>query len=79
MISTIPFPSFKKSPWVQAHKKRVLVLIILTLASILWYEEIMIPIIISIYVFGSLLYFLFHRKDFKNVFEWKEDPHLDEH
>ncbi|MFZ4714015.1 MAG: CDP-diacylglycerol--serine O-phosphatidyltransferase [Bacteriovoracaceae bacterium] len=79
MISTIPFPSFKKSPWVQAHKKRVLVIIFLMTASIFWYEEIMIPIIISIYVISSLVYFLFHRKDFKNVFEWKEDPQMEEH
>lgn len=79
MISTIPFPSFKKSQWVKTHKKRVLVIIFLMVASIFWYEEIMIPIIISFYVLGSLIYFLLHRKDFKNVFEWKEDPHLEEH
>ncbi len=79
MISNIPFPSFKKSQWVKNHKKQVLMVIFIMIALLFIYEEIMIPITISIYVVGSLLYFLSHRKQFKDVFEWKnEDNSLEE-
>ncbi len=74
MISNIPFPSFKNSEWVRNHRKQVLMIIFIILASLFIYEEIMIPSIISFYVLASLIYFLTHRKKFAGIFQWKEEP-----
>jgi CDP-diacylglycerol--serine O-phosphatidyltransferase len=78
MISNIPFPSFKNSDWVKGHKKQVLMVIFLIIASLFIYEEVMIPIIITTYVVLSLMYFLTHRTKFVGMFEWKEDPETEE-
>lgn len=77
MISNIPFPSFKNSPWVKNHKKQVLMIIFLTFASLFIYEEIMIPVIITFYVIASLVYFVTHRKKFEGIFEWKDEQELE--
>lgn len=77
MISNIPFPSFKHSDWVSRHKKRVLMIIFLILASLFIYEEVMIPFIITFYVLASLAYFFTHRKKFEGIFEWKEEVDLE--
>lgn len=74
MISNIPFPSFKKSEWVKNHKKQVLMVIFLILASLFIYEEVMIPAIITVYVVASLIYFLSNRKKFEGIFDWQEEP-----
>lgn len=80
MISNIPFPSFKKSPWVKNHKKQVLIIMFSVIASLFIYEEIMIPILITIYVISSLTYFVLHRDQFKDIFHWKNDAdHAEEH
>jgi len=73
MVSNIPFPSFKKSEWAKKNKKQVLMVIFLILASLFVYEEVMIPVIITLYVVISLLYFLTHRKKFEGIFEWHEE------
>jgi len=74
MISNIPFPSFKKSEWVKNHKKQVLMIIFLVIASLFIYEEIMIPAIITFYVVASLIYWLTHLKKFEGIFDWSEEP-----
>ena len=73
MISNIPFPSFKKSEWVKSHQKYVFMLIISILASLFIYGEIVIVIITTIYIFGSLGYFLTHRGRYQDIFNWKEE------
>jgi CDP-diacylglycerol--serine O-phosphatidyltransferase len=78
MISNIPFPSFKKSEWARNHKKQVLMVIFLILASLFIYEEVMIAIIITFYVVASLMYFVTHRKKFEGIFEWHEEPETEE-
>ena len=78
MISNIPFPSFKKSEWAKKHKKQGLMIIFMILASLFIYEEVMIPVIITLYVVVSLLYFLTHRKRFEGIFEWQEEPETEE-
>ncbi len=78
MISNIPFPSFKKSEWVKKRKKTVLAIIFLMLALTFLYEEIMIMSIISLYVVGSIFYFIRHRKKVDEVFEWENDKDSDE-
>jgi CDP-diacylglycerol---serine O-phosphatidyltransferase len=78
MISNIPFPSFKKSEWVKKNKKQVLFVIFLILASLFIYEQIMIPVIITFYVVASLGYFLTHKEKFAGIFDWQEEPELDE-
>lgn len=78
MISNIPFPSFKKSEWVKKRKKRVLALIFLCIALTFLYEEIMIFALITIYVIGSIIYYLRNRKQADDVFEWENDKDHDE-
>lgn len=77
MISNIPFPSFKKSEWVKNHRKQVLMIIFLIIASLFIYEEIMIPAIISFYVVASLIYWLTHLKKFQGIFDWKDEPEVE--
>lgn len=74
MISNIPFPSFKKSEWVKNHKKQVLMVIFMIMASLFIYEEIMIPVIITFYVVSSLIYWMTHLKKFEHIFDWSEEP-----
>lgn len=78
MISNIPFPSFKKSDWAKKNKKQVMMVMFLIIGSLFIYEEVMIPIIITFYVVMSLVYFLTHRKKFEGIFEWQEEPDLEE-
>jgi len=78
MISNIPFPSFKKSDWAKKNKKQVLMVIFMILASLFIYEEVMIPVIITLYVVISLFYFLTHRKKFEGIFDWQEEPETEE-
>jgi CDP-diacylglycerol--serine O-phosphatidyltransferase len=73
MISSIPFPSFKKSEWVKNHRKQVLMILFLILSSLFIYEEVMIPIIITVYVLLSFSYYLTHLKQFQGIFEWKNE------
>lgn len=77
MISNIPFPSFKNSPWVKNHKKQVLMIIFIIIASLFIYEEMMIPGIITFYVLASIVYYLTHRKQFEGIFDWSEEPELE--
>ena len=74
MISNIPFPSFKKSEWVKNHKKQVLMVIFMIMASLFIYEEVMIPVIITFYVVASLIYWMTHLKKFEHIFDWSEEP-----
>lgn len=74
MISNIPFPSFKNSQWVTKHKKQVLMVIFLVIASLFLWEEVMLPVLITIYVSASLLYYVTHRQKFKGIFDWTEEP-----
>jgi CDP-diacylglycerol--serine O-phosphatidyltransferase len=76
MISNIPFNSFKNSPWVKAHKKRVLFLIFLIIALTAVYEEIMIFSVMMLYILSSLIYYLKNRDRLKDMFNWKSE--LDE-
>jgi CDP-diacylglycerol---serine O-phosphatidyltransferase len=72
MISNIPFPSFKGSPWVKNNRRKVLFLIFVMLGSLFVYEEVMIAVIITIYVIASMLYVLTHKDKFAGIFDW--DP-----
>lgn len=73
MISSVPFPSFKNSEWAKKHKKRVLFIIFMVISALFIYEEVMIPVIITVYVVASLLYYLTNLKKFQGVFAWAEE------
>jgi CDP-diacylglycerol--serine O-phosphatidyltransferase len=73
MISNVPFPSFKGSPWVKNNRKKVLFIIFIAASSMFVYEQIMIPIIISLYVIGSIFYVIMHRDQFAGIFDWNEE------
>ncbi len=72
MISNIPFNSFKDSPFVKKYKKAVLLFIFISFALILINEKIMIFALITTYVFGSIGYYITHRKTLNEVFQWNE-------
>lgn len=74
MISSVPFPSFKNSIWIKTHKKQVLMLIFLGFCSLFIWEEVMIPVIITGYVVGSLTYVAFNKEKFAGIFDWKNEP-----
>jgi CDP-diacylglycerol--serine O-phosphatidyltransferase len=76
MISNVPFPSFKGSPWVRNNRKKVLFIIFMAASSMFVYEEIMIPIIISLYILGSILYVIMHREQFAGIFDWSEEDEI---
>lgn len=73
MISNVPFPSFKSSPWVKQHKKQFLMIIFLVIAALFIYEELMIPVLITAYVFLSILYYLINKKTISKQLGWKDD------
>ncbi|MBD65143.1 MAG: CDP-diacylglycerol--serine O-phosphatidyltransferase [Halobacteriovoraceae bacterium] len=82
MISNIPFPSFKKSDWVRRNKRKVLFILILLFAAVFVWTEGMVFTIISVYVFGSLIYMFTHKNKMKDIFSWDENananqPHKD--
>jgi CDP-diacylglycerol--serine O-phosphatidyltransferase len=72
MISNIPFPSFKSSPWLLKNKKRVLVLVFSLIASIFLYEKLMILVIISVYIVVSIIHAFMNRKTVE-VFDWANE------
>jgi len=74
MISSIPFPSFKNSPWMKSHKKHVLMVILLVLCSLFIWEEVMIAVLITTYVLGSLGYVAFNKEKFSGIFDWRSEP-----
>jgi len=78
MISNIPFNSFKNSPWVKSHKKRVLFIIFTVLILILAFHEIMIGGLILLYVLGSLLYFFKNKGALEDMFHWKGEEDDDQ-
>jgi CDP-diacylglycerol--serine O-phosphatidyltransferase len=73
MISNVPFCSFKDSKWVKEHKRHVLAIIFISLALVFVYEELIVGIFLSMYVVGSIIYFISHRKQFKGYFSWTDD------
>ena len=73
MISNIPFTSFKNSDYVKQHKRQALFVIFLIISSIFIYEELMIPVIISVYVLGCMFYVLMNRKKFSGLFDLGEE------
>lgn len=73
MISNVPFPSFKGSPWVKNNRKKVLFFVFVLASALFVYEEVMIPIIISGYVISSIVYVIINREKFHGIFDWDEE------
>lgn len=73
MISTLPFNSFKNSPWVKQHKKLALFTIIILIIMTLTYEKYMIAGGITFYVVASIIYFFTHKGALEDVVKWKTD------
>ncbi|EQC44441.1 CDP-diacylglycerol-serine O-phosphatidyltransferase [Bacteriovorax sp. BSW11_IV] len=78
MVSNVPFNSFKKSEWVRKRKRKVLFLIFLILALVVSYERIMVGLLTSIYVFGSLAYYIKNKSKFQDMFEWRNENEDDD-
>ncbi len=78
MISNIPFNSFKDSSIIKKHKKAVFFSMIICGALTLIHEQIMIFAFINLYVVGSLIYYITHRKAMGDMFQWNETEGEDE-
>lgn len=70
MISNIPFCSFKDSPWVKAHKRGALAIILILIVLMFTYEEFSIIGLITTYVLSSLVYYFINRRRFHDIFSW---------
>jgi CDP-diacylglycerol--serine O-phosphatidyltransferase len=73
MISSIPFPSFKNSAFARTHKKQILMVILLVICSLFIWEEVMIAVLITTYVLGSLAYVAFNKEKFAGIFDWSNE------
>jgi len=73
MITNIPFNSFKNSALVKKHKKAALFIVFVLSALVFSYFKIMIALGISVYVFGSLLYYISKRREFGDAIQWSEE------
>lgn len=73
MITTIPFYSFKDSDFIKKHRKLSLFILFMCVAITVSYYQIMIVLGMALYVVGSLLYYLRHRRDSVDVFHWAEE------
>ncbi|MDA8793235.1 CDP-diacylglycerol--serine O-phosphatidyltransferase [Bacteriovoracaceae bacterium] len=78
MISNIPFYSFKKAEWVKKYKKQIFLLIVVTFALIAMYEEIMLLVVFSVYVFVSIFHYIKNKEKFLGVLEYNDDTSLDD-
>lgn len=65
MVSTIPFASFKKSPWIKRHRRLVFLLIFGILAAVFIFQEEMVFGLISVYVLGCVAYDIYHWHQFR--------------
>ncbi|MDH4468326.1 MAG: CDP-diacylglycerol--serine O-phosphatidyltransferase [Bacteriovoracaceae bacterium] len=77
MISTFPFPAFKQTSWVVKNRQKFLAICLMTLLSILIYEEIMVFVVINVYVIGSLVYFFLHKRKSNNLDILPDEDHED--
>lgn len=73
MITSIPFPSFKKSEFVQNHRKATLLIIFAIMASIFFHEKIMLFVWLSAYTAGSLAHYILKRDQLGDVFQLKDE------
>jgi CDP-diacylglycerol--serine O-phosphatidyltransferase len=73
MISSIPFPSFKNADFVRKNKKVIFLGILIILSSLFIYEEVMLPVLMTIYVVVSVAYFFTHREKYHGIFDWQEE------
>jgi CDP-diacylglycerol--serine O-phosphatidyltransferase len=77
MVSTIPFASFKKSPWLKRHRKLVFLLIFVVLAIVFTYPEEMIFSVTTAYVLGCVAYDIYHWRQFRVLAEDDEEEDED--
>ena len=67
MISTTPFPAFKQTSWVVKNRQKFLALCLITILSIVVYEELMVFIVINLYVIVSLFYYFLKKRHAKSI------------
>ena len=77
MITNIPFPSFKKSDWVRRNRRKILFVLIMLACALFVYEEVMIFLLVSAYVFSSIIYMVTHRDKFQDIFNWEEEAEIE--
>ena len=78
MVTSIPFPSFKNSPWVKNHKKQVLFIVFLIFIAILMNESFAIPALIIAYTIASLANALINKEKFDGIFDWKNESDIND-
>lgn len=73
MVSSIPFPSFKNSAWIQKRQRLSLFIIMCLITFVFLYEEVVLSLIISSYVSISMIYFLINYKTLSKLMVWDEE------
>jgi len=58
---------------VKRNTRKIFFIFIITGCALFLYEELMIFIIITLYVLGSLVYMLTHKEKLKDIFDWEKD------
>ncbi len=72
MISNIPFPSLKTTPWVGQHKKAMLFVIFLAITALFINEKVMVGTLVNCYIIFSVISFILKRKDLAKTLNWHE-------
>ncbi len=73
MVTSLPFPSFKGSPWIRKRKKQMFLLFLVLFSALFLYEEIFVFAIIWTYIIFSLVFYIARRKHFTGVFTYLDE------
>ncbi len=73
MVTNVPFNSFKDSEWVRKHKRSALFLFFIGAALTFSYYKIVFALGMAIYTLISFVIYLRWRREFGDVFQWKEE------
>jgi CDP-diacylglycerol--serine O-phosphatidyltransferase len=68
MITTMPFLSLKDTSWVSKYPRKTFIGIVLLLASIVIYEEVIVFSLMNLYVLICFVYYAKNRKTLKSGF-----------
>ncbi len=73
MITTIPFYSFKDSEFARKYRKISLSVVFLIIAATVSFYRIMLPFGLAVYILGSIIYYIKHRRDSVDIFHWIDE------
>ena len=72
MISNIPFPSLKNTPWVGRQRRATLFIMFLVITALFINEKVMVGTLVNFYIIFSMVSFILKRKDLAQALTWNE-------